>query len=91
MNRAIESSQVVTAARPKSASLLPHVEEHIAQKIFSDGLVADEPEKPAIDRGAMPGEEHLHGELVARRDALNQDFIGGVTRNHCGGGRPRVG
>jgi hypothetical protein len=26
----------------------------------------------------MPGEQHLHGELVARCDALNQHFIGSV-------------
>jgi hypothetical protein len=43
----------------------------------------------------MPGEQHLHGELVARRDALNQDFVGGMfncrggNRRHCGGGRAR--
>jgi hypothetical protein len=24
----------------------------------------------------MPGEQHLHGKLVARRDALNQDSVG---------------
>src|SRR4051794_31270585 len=44
----------------KAASLLPHVEEHIAQKVFGDGLIADEPEQPTVNRVAMPGEQHLH-------------------------------
>jgi len=26
----------------------------------------------------MPGEQHLHGKLFARRDARNQHVIGGV-------------
>jgi hypothetical protein len=26
----------------------------------------------------MAGKQHLHGKLVAGRDALNQDFIGGI-------------
>jgi hypothetical protein len=30
----------------KSASLLPHIEEHIAQEILGHGLVADKPEQP---------------------------------------------
>ena len=43
----------------------------------------------------MASEQHLHGELVARRDALDQDFVGGIftcrgcNRRHCGGGRAR--
>jgi len=45
-------------------------EEHIAQKIVGHGLVADEPEQPTIEVSALPGEQHLHGKLVARRDAL---------------------
>ena len=79
----------------KAASLLPHVEEHVAQKVLGHGLVADEPEQPTINRGAMAGEQHLHGELVARCDALNQHFVGGIfacrgcNRRHCGGGRAR--
>ena len=63
----------------KAASLLPHVEEHVAQKVLGHGLVADEPEQPAINVGAMAGEQHLHGELVARCDALNQNFIGRIS------------
>ena len=27
----------------------------------------------------MAGEQHLHGELVARCDALNQHFVGGIS------------
>jgi hypothetical protein len=61
----------------ESASLLPDIKEYIAQKILGHGLVADEPKQPAIDSGAMPGEQHLHGELVARGNALNQNFVGG--------------
>jgi hypothetical protein len=60
----------------KPTSLLPHVEEHVAQKVFGDRFVADEPKQPAVDRGAVPSEQHLHGELVACRDARNQHFIG---------------
>ena len=79
----------------KAASLLPHVEKHVAQKIFGDGLIADEPEQPTVNGGAMPGEQHLHGELVARCDALNQHLNGGVgsrgARKHCPGERSRAG
>jgi hypothetical protein len=34
----------------KSASLLPDIKEHVAQKILGRGLVADEPEQPTIVR-----------------------------------------
>src|SRR4051794_23714552 len=39
------------------------------QAADSDGLVAHESEQPTIDVGAMPGEQHMHGQLVARRNA----------------------
>jgi hypothetical protein len=42
-------------ANTRSACLPPHVEEHVAQKVFGDGLVAD----PTVNRGAVPGEQHL--------------------------------
>ena len=60
----------------KSASLLPDIKEHIAQKILGHGLVADEPEQPTIEFSAMPGEQHLHGKRVTRCNALNQNFVG---------------
>ena len=39
----------------------------------------------------MPGEQQLHGKPVARRNALNQNFVGGIfnsrgcIRRHGGG------
>jgi len=47
----------------KSASLLPDIKEHVAQKILGRGLVADEPEQPTIEFSAMSGEQHLHASL----------------------------
>jgi hypothetical protein len=43
------------------------------------GLVTDEPKQPTIEFSAMPGEQHLHGKLVARLNALNQNFVGGIS------------
>ena len=77
LKRAIESSQVDGGAPFEAAGLLPYIEEHIAQQILGHGLVANEAKQPAVDRGAVPGEQDLHGKLVARRDALNQDLVGG--------------
>ena len=39
----------------KAASLLPYIEEHVAQQVLGHGFVAYEPEQPTIDVGPMPG------------------------------------
>ena len=44
--------------------MLPYVEKHIAQKVFGERFIAYKAQKPAIDVGAMPREQHLHGKLV---------------------------
>ena len=91
LKRAIESNQVVTAERPSNRPACCHTSKNTS--LNRHGFVADEPEQPTIDVGPMAGEQHLHGKLVARRDALELGFVGGIfpcrgcNRRHCGGGR----
>ncbi len=94
LKRAIESSQVVTAARPSKRPACCHASKNTSLS-RSSATVANEAKQPAVDRGSVPGEQDLHGKLVARRDALNQDLVGGIltcrgcNRRRCGGGRSR--
>jgi hypothetical protein len=71
--------------------LAPDVEEHVAQEIFRQGLVAHDAQQPAIERHPMAGEQREHGELVAVGDPADEDVIRGnfaSLRRH-GGGRTR--
>jgi hypothetical protein len=55
--------------------LPPHVEEDLAQKVFGRGSVSDKAKEPAIDGGAVPGEQGMHGKLVTSGDAGDQNAI----------------
>jgi hypothetical protein len=44
--------------------LPPHVEKHLAQNVLGRGSVLDEAKKPAVDVGAMPGEERMYSKFI---------------------------
>jgi hypothetical protein len=44
----------------EATRLTPHIEKHLAQEVLGKRLIADEPKKPAVDVGPMPGEQSLH-------------------------------
>jgi hypothetical protein len=41
----------------EATRLTPHIEKNLAQEVLGKRLIADEPKKPAVDVGPMPGEE----------------------------------
>src|SRR5262249_48992934 len=57
-------------------SLAPDVEEHVAQEVLGQALLARKANEPAIDRGAMPRKQRAHGNLIGIRDPSDQHFIG---------------
>src|ERR1700758_770950 len=57
------------------AGLTPDIEEDLADEIFRDLFVADEPKAEAKHPDMVPSIQHLHGEPVALRDPGDQDFV----------------
>ena len=67
------AGHVETDERPLEATrLTPHIE----KTSLGQRLIPDEPKKPAIDVGPMPGEQGLHRWFAASGDLFNQDLVG---------------
>src|SRR5262245_32798772 len=49
--------------------------ENLAQEVLGKRLIADEPKKPAVDVGPMPGEQSLHRWFAANGDLSNQVLV----------------
>jgi hypothetical protein len=60
----------------EATRLTPHIEKNLAQEVLGKRLIADEPKKPAVDVGPMPGEQSLHRWFAASGDLFNQDLVG---------------
>src|SRR6059058_2457737 len=69
----------LTTSRPRSGigSDPPDAthRKNLAQEVLGKRLIADEPEKPAVDVGPMPGEQSLHRWFAASGDLFNQDLV----------------
>src|SRR6266511_3047499 len=52
----------------EATRLTPHIEKNLAQEVLGKRLIADEPKKPAVDVGPMPGEQSLHRWFAASAD-----------------------
>jgi hypothetical protein len=59
----------------ESSRLTPHIEKNLAQKVLGNRLTADEPKKPTVDIGPMPGEQSMHRWFASRGDLSNQDLV----------------
>jgi len=59
----------------EATRLTPHIEKNLAQEVLGKRLIADEPKKPAVDVGPMPGEQRLHRWFAASGDLFNQDLV----------------
>ena len=57
------------------ARLTPHIEENLADKVFSDLFVAHEPQPETKHPDMVPSVQHLHGEPVALGDPSDQDIV----------------
>jgi hypothetical protein len=54
--------------------LTPHIEEDLADEIFRDLFVPNEPQPETEHPGMVPSIQHLHGEPVALSDAGDPDL-----------------
>jgi hypothetical protein len=52
-----------------------NIEKNLAQEVLRKRLIADEPKKPAVDVGPMPGEQSLHRWSAASGDLFNQELV----------------
>src|SRR3979409_2454348 len=76
LKRAIARSPVETAARAlKLCRLAPDVEEHLADQVLGQRLVAHEAQDEPIHTHMMAREQNTHCEPIARRDSCDQRFV----------------
>jgi hypothetical protein len=54
---------------------MPHVEKHLANQVLRHALVMHDTHHEAKNSHMMPRLEHLHGELVATSNALDQALV----------------
>ena len=57
------------------ASLTPYVEKNLADEVFRNLFVPDEPKPEAEHPDMVPSVQHLHGEPVALSDPSDQNFV----------------
>src|SRR5262249_46801030 len=74
--------------------LAPDVQEHVAQEVLGQALIAHKANEPAIDRDPMPGKQHAHGTLIGIGDTSDQHVIRESLGRRCpswrSGGPPRA-
>src|ERR1700738_4325682 len=68
----------------------PHIEKDFAENVFSERLVANDANEPAIDRGLVAGKEVTHCRVIPGSDPRNENIVGGLMagrlhRNRCTG------
>jgi len=54
---------------------MPHIEKDLADKIFRDLFVPNEPQPETEHPDMVPSVQHLHGEPVALSDPSDQDVV----------------
>src|SRR5262245_27241066 len=57
------------------SGLTPHIEKNLADEIFRNLLVPDEPKPKTEHPDMVPSVQHLHGESVALSDPGDKDFV----------------
>lgn len=59
----------------KLASLTPYIEKNLADEVFRNLFVPDEPKPETEHPDMVPSVQHLHGEPVALSDPSDQNFV----------------
>ena len=54
---------------------MPHIEKDLADKIFRDLFVPNEPQPETEHPDMVPSVQHLHGEPVALSDPSDQNLV----------------
>src|SRR5262249_17479023 len=76
LKRAMDIIHVETEERPSKRSAWRQTSRNTSLNRSSASVVyVDEAHQPAVDGSPMPGEQGLHGELVATYDPFNQHFV----------------